>query len=217
MNLKRHIPKIAGTLIVLGACVLMVNMVRDFLDAPGAAPPRGPQQITLLTPPPPPPPPRVEEKPPEPKIEEEVKLEEPDPIDDLPDQVADDAPAGSELGVDAEGGAAGDAFGLIGRKGGRGLLDGAGDPFRYYASQLQRQIEDALLEQDAARRLAYTIAVNIWVNPDGTILRAELVNGTGSRQADEILVETIRGLQKLSHVPPGEMPQPIRMRISSAM
>jgi protein TonB len=216
MKLKRYIPRIAGTLIVLGASVLMVDLVRDILEAPEDAPHRGPQQITLLTPPPPPPP-RIEEKPPEPKIEEEVELEEPDPLDDLPEQVADDAPAGSDLGVDAEGGAAGDSFGLIGRKGGRGLLDGAGDPFRYYASQLQRQIEDALLEQDAARRLAYTIAVNIWVNSDGTILRAELVNGTGSRKADEILVETIRGLQKLSHVPPGDMPQPIRMRISSAM
>ncbi|HEY9198236.1 MAG TPA: hypothetical protein VIR60_02640, partial [Gammaproteobacteria bacterium] len=72
MRLKRHLPKIIGTLVVMAVSVFMIRFVMDFLDAPPAPPKKGPQQITLLTPPPPPPPP---EKPPEPEVEEEVKIE----------------------------------------------------------------------------------------------------------------------------------------------
>lgn len=215
MSLKRHIPKIVGTLIVVAAGALMVDMVRDFLDTPGTPPKKGPQVVTLITPPPPPPPPQ--EKPPEPEIEEEVELEEPEPLDDLPEEASDEPPPGSDLGVDAEGGAGSDGFGLIGRKGGRGLLDGAGDPFMYYASQLQRQIEDALLEHEDVRRKAYSIVANVWVRADGSVARAQLATSTGNRETDAALIEAITRAQALSQSPPPDMPQPIRMRISSRM
>jgi periplasmic protein TonB len=215
MSFKRHIPKIVGTLIVLGVGVLMVDMVRDFLNTPAATPPRGPQQVTLLTPPPPPPPPQ--EKPPEPEIEDEVKIEEPEPLDDLPEEASDEPPPGSDLGVDAEGGAGGDGFGLIGRKGGRGLLDGAGDPFRYYASQLQRQIENALVEHDELRKKNYSVTASVEMRDDGSVLRAQLEISTGDRETDAMMIDVITRMQALSQSPPPDMPQPIRLRISSRL
>lgn len=213
MRCKRHIPKIVGTLVVVAVSGLMVYFVKGFLDAPATPPKKGPQQITLLTPPPPPPP---LEKPPEPEVEE-VKIEEPEPLDEMPEEAADEAPAGEELGVDAEGGAGGDGFGLIGRKGGRGLLDGAGNPFMYYASQLQRQIEDALLDAEDVRRKSYSVKVVVWLKPDGRVLRAELESSSGSVDIDTSLVQAITGVRTTSQSPPPGMPQPIRMRISSRL
>ena len=213
MSLKRHIPKIVGTLMVVAVSGLMVYFVKGFLDAP-ATPKKSVQQITLLTPPPPPPP---QEKPPEPEVEEEVKIEEPEPLDEMPEEAADEAPAGEELGVDAEGGAGDDGFGLIGRKGGRGLLDGAGNPFMYYASQLQRQIEDALLNAEAVRKKSYSVVAVVWLKPDGRVLRAELTSSSGSADIDSSLVQAITSVQTAAQSPPPGMPQPIRMRISSRL
>lgn len=212
MSLKRHLPKIVGTLLVMVAGVVMIYVVRDFLTTP-AGPPRRAQQITLLTPPPPPPP---QEKPPEPEVKEEVKVEEP-PVDDLPDESSDEPPPGEDLGVDAEGGAGGDGFGLIGRKGARGLLDGAGDPFTYYASQLQHRIEDSLSAEEGVRKKSYSIVVRIWLRPDGRVSRAELASSTGNPAIDATLVSAITTAQTSDQPPPADMPQPIRMRISSRL
>lgn len=211
MSLKRHAPKIVGTLVVALVGVVMVYVVQDFLATP-AGPPKRAQQITLLTPPPPPPP---QEKPPEPEVKEEAKLEEP-PVEDLPEEASDEPPPGADLGVDADGGAGGDGFGLIGRKGGRGLLDGGG-PFSYYASQLQRQIEDSLLAEEGVRKKAYSIVARIWLRPDGRVLRAELVSSTGNSTVDATLVKAITTAQAVPQAPPADMPQPIRMRISSRL
>lgn len=217
MRFKRHLPKVAGTLLVLGISVVLINFVRDLVNSPATLPQRAPQQVTLLTPPPPPPPPEIVEQRQEPEIEEEVEIAEPEPLDDLPEQASDDPPPGSDLGIDAEGGAAGDGFGLVGRRGGRGLLEGAGNPFRYYASDLGRQIESALIEQNRVRGIAYSVEVNIWVNSDGTISRVELAGSTGDQRHDTILVETITGMRNLSKLPPSDMPQPIRMMISTEL
>lgn len=214
MSFKRQVPKIIGTLVVVGVALLMVNLVRDFLDTPASAPKKSVQQITLLTPPPPPPP---EIKPPEPEVQEEVKLEEPENIEDLPEEAADEPPAGADLGVDADGGAGSDGFGLIGRKGGRGLLGGAGDPFVAYAMRIQKNIEDRLSGDADTRRKAYSVVAKIWVSTNGRIERAELADSTGNEDVDSALERNLATLPPLAEAPPQDMPQPIRLRISSRL
>ncbi len=215
MSIRRHVPKLVGTLLVLGFGALMVDVVRDFLNAPDAPPKKGPQQVTLIAPPPPPPPPQ--EKPPEPEIEEEVEIEEPEPLDDLPEEASNEPPPGSDLGIDAAGGAGSDGFGLIGRKGGRGLLDGAGDPSRYYANQLGREIENVLQDHDVVRRRSYSVGINVWVSSDGRVSRVELATTTGSRETDALLTEAIKGARTAALRPPPDMEQPIRLRVSSQL
>lgn len=216
MRLRRHIPKILGTLVVVGVAVVVILFMRDFQNTPATTPKKGPQQITLLAPPPPP---KLEEKPPEPEVkpEEEVVLEEPQSLDDLPEEATDEPPAGADLGVDAEGGAGGDSFGLIGRKGGRGLLAGAGDPFVVYASRLQKSIEDRLSGDADARRQAYSVVAKIWVARSGRIERAELAGSTGNQAVDATLERTLNALPPLAEAPPLDMPQPIRLRIISRL
>ena len=62
-----------------------------------------------------------------------------------------DAPPGDELGLDAEGGAGSDGFGLRAKKGGRGLI-GGGDRNRWYEGQVQRDLflsEEQLAQSDS--------------------------------------------------------------------
>ncbi|VAW72082.1 Ferric siderophore transport system, periplasmic binding protein TonB [hydrothermal vent metagenome] len=214
--LRKYLPRIVGVALVVGVGAAAVLSIQNFLDNKPDRPKRKVQQITLLKPPPPPPPPPKMEKLPEPELKEEVKvpeLEEPEPLPEL----ADEPPPGEALGVDADGSGAGDGFGLVGRKGGRGLLNGAGSPAMYYATQLQRRIEDVFAEHEEMRRKAYSIIAGIWVGKDGRILRVKLDSSTGDSQMDETMKEIIEHIQAMAVAPPPDMPQPVRLRISSTL
>jgi len=83
--------------------------------------------VSLLKPPPPmreKPPPPLKEKPPEPEVKKETieAIREAPRPEEARNEKADDKPAGDQLGLDAQGGAGSDSFGLVGRKGGRDLL-----------------------------------------------------------------------------------------------
>jgi len=214
MSYKKYIPKLVGSAVVLLVAVGVVWLVMNALDNPPPQQKKKVQQITLVKPPPPPPPPKI--KPPPPKMKEPVEVPEQEQIEDIPD-MADEPPAGDLLGLDAEGGAGSDGFGLIARRGGRGLLSGAGDPNVVYAGQLQRLIEEALAADDKTRSQNYSVIAKVWVGFDGSVTRAELASTTGRRDIDDTLVELIRNLPALAEAPPPNMPQPIRMRISSRL
>lgn len=210
---KIYLPTIIGATAVLAITLGLIWLIYDSMHSDPPRFEKKIQSVNLVTPPPPPPKPKIE-RPPEPEIEEEVKINEPESLEDLPD-LSDQSPPGDMLGLDAEGGAGGDGFGLIARKGGRGLLDG--DPIILYASELQQMIEDSMLDNEHIRRKAYSIVVQIWVSENGEIERAKLSQSTGDREIDTSLVEMITGMPMMAQAPPAQMPQPIRLRISSRL
>ena len=169
------------------------------------------QEISLVQPaPPPPPPPKLEEPPPPELTIEEPK---PEPEPQAEDAPADEADPGSELGLDAEGGAGSDGFGLRGKKGGRGLI-GGGDRNRWYAGVLQRELQSQLADNDAARGDKYAVVVKLWISADGRIERFELLDSTGSSDGDDALRKTLSALH-VKDLPPEDLPQPLKLRIVS--
>ncbi len=209
-KLIRFLPIGIGAL--LTAVVIYFSVVLFMTTDDGPARKKVIQQVTILTPPPPPPPPPKIEQPPEPEEQEEVDI--PEPEEDIPD--IPDAPAmGDDLGLDADGTAGSDAFGMIGRKGGRGLLDG--DPNLMYAARLQRQIEELLIDNEQIRVKAYSVVAQLWIGQDGSITRAKLSRSTGDEVIDQALVEMLTGMDMLSQAPPQGMPQPVKLRISSRL
>lgn len=209
--LRRYGPAIGG-----GALLILLGIGGYFAvqGLGGTAPPEPPkvQEISLVQPPPPPPPPPKLEEPPPP---EEVDVPEPEPE---PEPVAEDAPPeeappGEDLGLDAEGVAGADGFGLRARKGGRGLI-GGGDRNRWYAGVIQRDLQSLLSNDDDARGAKYSVVVKLWISPDGRVERFEVSDSTGSDKSDAALKRTLSGL-RLSDAPPEDMPQPIKLRVSA--
>lgn len=185
------------------------GLMKLFSDS-GAPKRRVVHQISLLKPPPPPPP-KPPEKPPEPQIKkEEVKVEQPKP--DAPKQ--DDAPAGKQLGVDAEGGAGSDGFGLVGNKGGRDLL-GGGMGFAFYTNGLQRFLQEELAKDKRLRSIDYRVVVRLWLGRDGAVRRVELAGSSGSPDVDARVREALGALAAVRQAPPENMPQPVKLRISN--
>lgn len=169
-------------------------------------------QVALLRPPPPPPPPKPPEKPPEPEVKkEEVKIEDKQP----PKETESDQPEGKSLGVDAEGGAGGDGFGLVGNKGGRDLLAGGKGAFAFYTNTLQRYLHEELSRNKALRTGDYRVVVKLWLGKDGSIQRFELVGTTGNPEVDDILKNALSQARPMREAPPENMPQPVKVRITA--
>jgi len=156
--------------------------------------------------------PELEEPEPEEIVEMEEELLEDEALpDDLP-------PAGDLLGLDGEAMAGADSFGLIARKGGRGLLDGAGTDIgcEWYASVLNSELNELLLPilQDNERLLegSWSVIVKLWLHDDGAVDRFE-VSETGDALLDQQIYTTLATFDRVSTPPPDNMPQPVRLRL----
>lgn len=208
----RHVPRVLAVCVVALVAFGLVYFIQGMLDKP-ANTKKMVQQITLIQPPPPPPPPPKLEEPPPPEVKEEIVKEEPTP-EETP-QESDEPPPGADLGLDAEGGAGGDAFGLLGKKGGRDLLLGGTGRFAWYSTIVKQSIDDLFAENAEVRKRRYSVQVRLWIKPDGQVDRAELAKSSGDAQTDQAYRTALAGLRKFSECPPDDMPQPILLRITS--
>ncbi len=209
----RLLPAAAGALVVLLVLFGLFILARMFLTSPPHQTERKVQSIAVVQAPPPPPPPPPETPPP-PKMEESIPepepVEEPAPLDDMPEVSSD--PIGP-LGLDTEGVGSGDGFGLVGKRGGQSLIDRA--PFQWYAETLSAELSALLADSDELRRSSYAVMVRIWINAQGQITRAELRQSTGNARLDQLLVGALSAGSTPVEPPPVTMPQPVVVRISS--
>jgi periplasmic protein TonB len=202
------------TLVLLGLSVTLIGagtfaLMRSFLNSAPGTPQKVVQEIHLIRPPPPPP----DLPPPPPPPEEKVDVHEPEQKRDPTS--SNEPPPGEQLGLDAEGTAGGDAFGLIGNKGGRELLGQGGSAFVWYAGLVKNQILEQLNTEKQARRGEYSLMVRVWVRNDGSIDRVRVVEGSGNRERDQAIEAALTRMGRLSQAPPADMPEPISLRIVS--
>jgi len=201
---KHHyLPIILLGLAVSGLGVGAVALVRSFLNA---APPQGKkvvQEIHVIRPPPPPP----DLPPPPPPPEEKVDI--PDPQQQPDPTPSNEPPPSEQLGLDAEGSAGGDAFGLVGHKGGRELLATGGSAMAWYANQLTGAIRDCL----SADPPKGDMRVQTWVREDGSVERVRLPESSGAQARNKSIEARLE--QCRFPAPPAGTPQPITLRIVS--
>jgi protein TonB len=207
----RHLPVIAFAIVASLLGVGAVSYIRGLVS--GGPPPskKVVQEIHVIRPPPPPP-----DEPPPPPPPPEEKVDVPDP-QNKPDPTPSNEPPPSEhLGLDAEGGAGGDAFGLVGNKGGRDLVGGGGgNAYAWYAGLLKSEILDTLETESGVRSGGYSVIVRIWVRPDGSIDHVRISQSSGDRQRDQRIEAALSRITRLSQAPPADMPEPISLRIVS--
>lgn len=203
---------VLGTLGVVGAVGAGVwQLIKDA----GAPKRRSVQQISLVRPPLPPKPPPEPERPKE-ELKQEIKEVQPK------EEARDDAPAPQEsLGLDAQGGAGGDGFGLVGRPGGRDITSignaaGSGTGGRvnsaFYASQLQSELQEELNRNDKLRTAEYRALVHLWLSPAGKVTRVELAGSTGDAELDRQLRGALGEAGRL-RPPPEGVSLPIRLEL----
>jgi periplasmic protein TonB len=207
---NRYLPVIV---IGLGVCVLgvgAISFVRGIVTGGAPQTKKVVQEIHIIRPPPPPP-----DLPPPPPPPPDEKIDIPDPQQNPDPTPSNDPPPGEQLGLDAEGSAGGDAFGLLGNKGGRDLVGSGGSAFAWYAGLLKSEILDQLGAEKLVRTGKYSVSVRVWVRNDGTIDRVRIVQSSGDHERDRVIESALARIARLSQAPPADMPQPISLRIDS--
>lgn len=218
MNARMRSPRLTRTLGVLAVVLFTVGamlLIRFLMQDSEPTQKKFVQQVTLIQPPPPPPPPPEQEPPPPPEMEEEVELEEPEAMpDEIPDAISD-APAGDDLGLDADGSGSGDAFGLIGKKGGRGFLEGGVEA--WYKGIVQQELRDLLYDRiEQLKALRYSVRLEIRLYPDGRFTLLDMSGSTGDGEMDELL-RGVLAEGRLREKPPEHLAGLMRVQINSTI
>lgn len=202
-------PVLSGAVLVALVVAGLIWLIRDMQKQPEESKRQVVQVVKLIRPPPPPPEPPPPPPPPEEKIDEPLPQETPEQAP------PEEAQAAEQLGLDAEGVAGADGFGLAARKGGRDLVGTSGAMFAYYTSSLKDCIQDVLSGDEQIRKSKYQAAISVWVRQVGAIEQIKVRTSTGNRALDQTIEEKLRHIQCASGSPPIEMPQPVTMRIVS--
>ncbi|WP_374593324.1 TonB C-terminal domain-containing protein [Aquabacterium sp.] len=170
--------------------------------------------------PPPPPPPKPEDKPPPPKEEPKqvMQMEAPKvqaPVDNQPQQLKMEGPAGDgpsafaggSITKDYVGGPVGDGTGGTGTQSSRAQ-------YKFFINTARQQLKDQLERNLSSAERQITAEFSIWLSPAGEIQRYE-VAPTGKSDVDSqvksALSQTARDL-KLP--PPPGLPQPLKFRLT---
>jgi len=75
--------------------------------------------------------------------------------------------------------------------------------------------QSALAREKALKNKNYKVIVKVWIDSTGNVTRAALVDSTGDARADEVLKEALRDMRALRDSPPADMPQPVKIRVTS--
>jgi outer membrane biosynthesis protein TonB len=183
------------------------------------------QMVTVVKPPPPP---KIKEKPPEPEIKKKEEIIEQQPEETPPepmDEAQDDAPPpGEDLGLDADGTAGSDGFGLRANKGGRALIGGSSSDasmMRRYAwytriiqEELRKRMNRHMEENGGIPDGNLKALIKITLDDLGKIVDYDLARSSGDSRMDDAVVAALE-LSTISEPPPRGMPRVIKLKISA--
>jgi TonB family protein len=224
---KKRNPKVLiwlfSTIIILMLVSGGFFVIKLLISDDGSKRKRQIQMVTLLKPPPPP---EIEEEPPEPEIKEEEILE-PEPEEthnEISDEAEGDQEAGDELGLDAEGVAGSDGFGLIAKKGGAALIGGGSGnsgllrKYAWYTQMIQERIRENLQKEldkeGGVPEGNLEATVRIVLDEEGRITSFKIVGSSGSHEMDNA-IDTALKLVNVDEPPPDGMPRAIKVKVSS--
>ena len=170
------------------------------------------QVVQVIRPPPPPPPDQPPPPPPPPqKVQEPLPKDEPEPTPE-PQQQAPSQP----LGIDAEGTAGGDSFGLAARSGGSDLIGGTGTaPYALYTNLISNTIKERLAAAPCTRSAKGSLSVHVMMEADGRVKQIKLATTTGDPRVDTCIDSALNSITRISDAAPPGLPEQITLRIVS--
>jgi protein TonB len=206
-TLRRNLSRLAGaafaTLLIIG----FVWFVHTMMGAKTGKKPRQVQVVQVIRPPPPPPPDQPPPPPPE-KTPEPLPKDVPEPTPEQPDQAPE-----QPLGVDAEGSAGGDAFGLAARRGGSDLIGTGSAPYAHYTNRMRDSIRDRLAAASCTKSAKGSLSTRVVVAADGRVKQIKLTTSTGNARVDECVDKVLESITSMDDAPPPGMPEQVNLKV----
>ncbi|WP_342325169.1 energy transducer TonB [Kosakonia sp. BYX6] len=196
----------------------------QWLSAPAGVQRKAPEVTTIIPLPPPPPPPPKPEPPPEPEtpppeqtMVEPTPVEKPAPEEPKPAEepkAADNNAQPMQMNSDAQAGS--DAFNIgAGSGGGMAGSGGAGRIGNAtYGQYLGYALQKLVRENDSTGYLAYQLDVDIWIDREGRVTRAEIRRSSGDADVDEKVATVLRNAV-LTQRPTTTTTMPVKVRLNS--
>ena len=120
------------------------------------------------------------------------------------------------LGVDAEGSAGGDAFGLAARRGGSRPGRGNGSaPFAWYTNRITDAIRERLASVECAKTAKGSLSFHLLMEASGKIKQVQLATSTGNPKVDQCIDSALTSMPPMSEPLPPGMPEQINLKIVS--
>jgi periplasmic protein TonB len=209
-TVRRNVSRLAGGVFALLLALSFVWFVHTMMGAKSTKPQRQVQVVQVIRPPPPPPPPEQPPPPPE-RTEQALPKDQPEPV---PDNTP--APADQPLGLDAEGAAGGDAFGLAARRGGSDLVGGTGSaPFAWYTNRIADAIRERLSSLACAKSSRGSLSFHVKINSEGRFTQAQLATTTGNAKLDQCIEAGVASTPAINDRPPPGMTEQITIKVVS--
>jgi protein TonB len=198
---------IFGILLLLG----FVWFVQTMMAGKTVKMQRQVQVVQIIRPPPPPPPDQPPPTPPPPeKVPEALPKDEPEPAPD------NSPPPEAPLGIDAEGTAGSDSFGLAARSGGGDLIGGTGSaPYARYTNQISDAIKDKLAAAPCTKNAKGSLTIHVFMEADGRVRQIKLATTTGNAKVDECIDSALSSIQRIGDAVPPGMPEEVNLKIVS--
>jgi protein TonB len=206
-TVRRNVSRLLGVLVGILLLLGFIGFVHTMMGAKTGKTTRQVQIVQIIRPPPPPP----DQPPPPPpeKVPDPLPKDVPEPTPDQPDQAPD-----QPLGLDADGSAGGDAFGLAARRGGSDLIGGTGSaPFAWYTNRMRDAIKDRLTSAPCTKSAKGSVSTRVLLAADGRVKQIKLTTGTGNVQVDECVDKVLASITTLGDAPPPGMPEQVNLRI----
>ena len=87
-----------------------------------------------------------------------------------------------------------------------------------YGNVARRELGAFLSRDDEVRRAGdYRVSVALWLNPDGSVARWQLLGSTGQPQADEALKKALSRFKGFRAAPPANLNWPMRLQLTNRM
>jgi periplasmic protein TonB len=206
---RRIITLIGSCLVAIVLIAGFVSFVRMMMASKTGKPGRQVQIVQIIRPPPPPP----DQPPPPPpeKTDEPLPKDEPEPT---PDQSP--APVDQPLGLDAEGSAGGDEFGLAARRCGSDLVGGSGRaPYAWYTNRLTDAIRERLASVECAKSAKGSLSFHLLLEASGKIRQVQLATTTGNQKVDQCIDSELKSMPPMSDPLPPGMPEQVNVKVVS--
>ncbi len=212
---RRLLLRMAAGVFALVLMVSFIWFVRAIMASKTTSPERKVQVVQIIQPPPPPPPEQPPPPPPPPpeKVQEELPKDEPEPKPEEQEQ----APA-QPLGIDAEGSAGGDAFGLAARAGGSDLIGGTGTaPYAWYTNRIKDAIQERLASTPCAKSAKGSLSVQVRMEADGRVKQIKLLSSSGDQKIDSCIDSALTSITRMTDPVPVGMPELVNFKIVSRL
>ncbi len=210
-TVRRNVSRLAGVVFAFLLIAGFVWFVQAMMAGKVIKAQRRVQTVQIIRPPPPPPDQPPPPPPPPEKTQQALPKDEPEPA---PDNTP--APADQPLGIDAEGSAGGDAFGLAARSGGSDLVGGTGTaPFAGYTNRIADAIRERLSALPCAKAAKGSLSMHVQLDADGKLKQVTLATTTGNDKTDQCIASGLSTMPPLADRPPPGMPEQVTIRVVS--